>query len=523
VPVLKNVLGLDLGSHSVKAVELQQTLRGMEVVQLRELARDDEQASLPELLQHFVHLHRLSTEHVVTALPGDSLSSRRLSFPFAERRKLAQAVPFAVEGDLPFDLDSVVVDWEIVGGDRSRADVVATIAPRAEVSKLLAELDVAGCPPHTVEAEGLCLGNLAAIFDLPGVRLLADLGHRKSTFCLLVNGRAVAARTVRVGGRHISEALAEDRSLSLEDAELVKCEEGVFDGGGLGTSPRVEAVLDRIAREVARTEASLEQITVGAASGRVEGLTVFGGTAQLDGLDRYLAERTGIPSERLGLPREGSSAGFVAGGPPILYAPAIALALRGTPRAATRTNFRQDEFAVRLDLGRFRRDFRWTGWFAAAAVALWLTSFATGAWLTSRQAARLERESQRLWSEVFPGRAAPQNALAALRREVDDANERAEFLGVYRGNLSALDVLAEISRLVPSDLDISFEELSIDRQTVRMRVYAESFEAADRLGVELARFEPFAAARIGAIETDPKTGAKRFNVTISLAAGESRG
>ena len=67
-----------------------------------------------------------------------------------------------------------------------------------------------------------------------------------------------------------------------------------------------------------------------------------------------------------------------------------------------------------------------------------------------------------------------------------------------------------------------FEELSIDRQTVRMRVYAHSFEAADRLGQELAKFAPFAGARIGAIETDAKTGAKRFNVTIGLGAAEER-
>ena len=69
---------------------------------------------------------------------------------------------------------------------------------------------------------------------------------------------------------------------------------------------------------------------------------------------------------------------------------------------------------------------------------------------------------------------------------------------------------------MPEDLDIRLEELSIDRQTLRMRVNATSFESADRLGAELAKFPPFAEARIGAIETDRKTGAKRFNVTLSL-------
>jgi hypothetical protein len=56
-----------------------------------------------------------------------------------------------------------------------------------------------------------------------------------------------------------------------------------------------------------------------------------------------------------------------------------------------------------------------------------------------------------------------------------------------------------------------------------MKVHAKSFEAADRLGAELAKFEPFAQARIGSIETDRKSGGKRFNVTISLAPAGERG
>ena len=102
------------------------------------------------------------------------------------------------------------------------------------------------------------------------------------------------------------------------------------------------------------------------------------------------------------------------------------------------------------------------------------------------------------------------------------ATDRAEFLGVYRGNLSALDLLTEISRRIPTSLDIVFEELSIDRQTIRMRVYAKRFQAADQLGAELAKFAPFSGTRIGAIETDRKTGGKRFNVTISLSSSEDR-
>lgn len=520
MPMLRNVLGLDLGAHSLKAVEFSQTLRGFDAVQLRSLPRTEPDAPIEDALHEFMELHRFSTDHVVAALPGDRLSTRQISFPFRERRKLAQAVPFAVEEDLPFDLDGVVIDWMIVGGDRTSAEVLAIVAPRNEVSDLLERLDGSGCAPRTLEAEGLVLGNLCSIFDLPGRRLLIDLGHRKTTLCLVVDERSVAARTVAIGGQQLTAALAADRGLSLSDAERAKCEEGVFGDGLDPVGPQTGKVLDQLARELVRTAGAIEKRLDGQP---LDGLTLFGGGALLDRIDVFLADRSGVPTTRLPLPREEIGEGLVAGGPPLLYAPAIALALRGTAKSRTTLNFRQDEFAVRIDLGRVLRPFRTTGWVAAAAVLLAALSFGTGTVLEARKAGATEAGTAGLWSDVFPGRQLPGNVVAAMREEVRVAQERADFLGVYRGNLSALDLLVEISTRVPTDLKIGLEEIAIDRQSVRMKVSAKSFQAADRLGAELQKFAPFTSTKIGAIETDTRTGGKRFNVTISLKPSEARG
>ena len=64
MPVLKSVLGLDLGSHGLKAVELQQTLRGVEVVQVRSLPRDPEREPAEQVRQ-LLSLHRAGIDHVV--------------------------------------------------------------------------------------------------------------------------------------------------------------------------------------------------------------------------------------------------------------------------------------------------------------------------------------------------------------------------------------------------------------------------------------------------------------------------
>ena len=79
MPMLKNVLGLDLGSHSIKAVEFEQSLRGADALQLRGVERDVDDADLPDLLRRFIEQYRLPNEHVVAA---DIKIGSRLAFDF---------------------------------------------------------------------------------------------------------------------------------------------------------------------------------------------------------------------------------------------------------------------------------------------------------------------------------------------------------------------------------------------------------------------------------------------------------
>jgi hypothetical protein len=323
----------------------------------------------------------------------------------------------------------------------------------------------------------------------------------------------VAARSFRVAGAALTEAIAQDRGLSVEEAEREKIEQGLFDPVLGRVLPKAEGVLEQIAGEMVRFAASLESVLPDG----ISEVTLVGGTAQLAHIDELLAERTGFSVARIGLPREEDGAGLVAGGSPVLHAPAIALALRGTARGNTDFNFRQDEFAKRFDLGRYRRDFAKTALLAVIVLVLALTSYGTQAVLESQGTGDVEARIATIYAQAFPGETPPSSPVKALREAVQRSRDRAEFLGVYSGNRSALDLLQEISARVPPDLELVFEELAIVGQTIRIRVVAKSFEAADRLGAELAKFAPFSQARIGSIETDRLTGGKKFNVTITLA------
>jgi general secretion pathway protein L len=515
----RRILGLDLGSHAVKAVEFRQTLRGVEVAQLRSLPLDDPAPALASELRDFIQMHDLPTEHVVVSLAGDRVSTRRLSFPFRDRRKIGPAVPFEVEAQVPFELDDFFVDWEIVGQQKGHTEVTATLAPRSEVALLLETIRDAGINPRTVEAEGLVLANLASVFELDGTRLLADIGHRKTTLCLCVNGRAVAARTVPIAGLAITEALARERGIAELEAEGVKISDGIFGGTGRSESPAGVAVADQLAREMVRTLGSLETAAGDGEAPALSEIVLMGGTAHLHRLDEFLAEHTGLRVGRLALPPAEVGAALVAGGDPVVFAPAIALAVRGSMRARTRMNFRQDELARRIDLRKLGRELRWTAGLAGIALLLACASTVANITLQSRRAEQLEQQTARLYQEAFPGRPAPAGVLAAMREAVRGAEQRADTLGIYRGNLSALQVLAEISSRVPADLDVVFEELSIDRQVIQIKGHSPSFQSVDRLKAELQNYTPFSEIKLGEVASDARRGGRTFNLRISLSLG----
>lgn len=517
----RSVLGLDVGSHGLKAVELKVSPRSLAPGQFRIHPRVDAESPVAEHLQRFLGMHNLPTDQVACALPARQLSTRRLEFPFSDARRLTQAIPFEIEAETPFRLDEIVVDWNLLAGDRNHGVVSATLARREHVSATLELLDEAGISPHVLEAEGLVLANLAPAFGLDGTRLLIDIGHEKTTFCALIDGHPALARSIPVAGRAMTEALMAEQGLSFEDAEQRKCEGGALGRPGSGASPGVIAVVDKIAREAVRTLEAAEARQGEGPVAREARITLVGGSARLDRIDEVLERRTGLETRRLRMPADAAHADLVEGVDPVLFGPALALALRLSGESATRMNFRQGDLAHRQDFSDFfTRELRPTAMLAGVFVALLVLTTISSIVLQHRRAARHEQAAMALYAEAFPERGQPNGKPAnAFRSQLGAAQDRAEFLGLYSGNRSALALLAELSNAIPEDLEVRITEVNIDRNLIRLDVDAEGYEAADRLTAVLSETAPFEGAEVaGSIKTDRKTGGVSFNVNIPLTS-----
>jgi type II secretory pathway component PulL len=154
---------------------------------------------------------------------------------------------------------------------------------------------------------------------------------------------------------------------------------------------------------------------------------------------------------------------------------------------------------------------------AAVLLLLFGISTATSMTLESRRADALETQVSAMYAQLFPESEPPERPIQAMSQAVSEARARADFLGLYGGNNSALDLLMLISNQIPQDLIVKFEEVSIDRQIIRIKIAAESYEAMDRMESALKQEPILASADVGGQAKRLKNGSITFALNIPLA------
>jgi type IV pilus assembly protein PilM len=513
----RSVLGLDIGSYALKAAELRAGLRGVEFTRFEMTRLPTDPSEREETLRIFIQDRALPLEFVVAALPADRCTQRHLRFPFDDPKKIARALPFEVEEELPVPLTDLVLTHEPGLVRPEQTEVLAILAQKSTVAAQLAELRSAGMEPRILEMEGAVLANLARFLELDDQsRLFLDVGHRKTTLCLLVEGRPALLRSIPVAGRQLTVALAEKLGLGPEAAEQQKHELGVFEADS--TTPVCSAVaeqLDRLVREVARTvqSSAVQRLAP------VE-IVLVGGSAALPRLDAFFEEKTQLPCRPLRVePGDGGRSLLTASGPEA-FAHAAALALRGALRGRTsQLDFRQGELRYVPDLTQLRRGLRPTVALLLLTIVLWVGQLFVGLQKLEGQANTLRADLSTVYASAFPNEPETNDPLRAIEMRVRETRELANHLGVTGNNLSPLEILREISERIPIELDVGLTELQIERYSVQARGYAPSFEAVDQIRAELSKVEDFENVRLSDVVSDQKRGGKNFSLSIRLEDG----
>jgi type IV pilus assembly protein PilM len=459
----QNVIGLDLGSRSVKAVALKLGLRSSEIaaadaepVRLGEDGASTEAEVFAAAGRLLARL-KLGGESLHCAVPGDAATIRLVQLPTGAARRIEQVLTFELDEALPFDIEDAVFDWIEQGRTAEGISLLAAVVRKERVRAIVDGVAAIGFDPREIGVAGLAYGVDVERGDEAEPSAVIDLGHVR-TNVFISDDKAATSRTILRGGRDLTLRLAEAGHLPFDLAELNKHREGLTGRVGQilaeGLKPLVREIRNTLAGHVA------------AGGKRVRRVLLCGGGAAMAGLCELLSNELGVPVERYGV-RLDAPAGEGSASPEALVL-AHALARRETLDRSKRLNLRRGGLAFKGDHAFLRRRI-----ILAAAIALAVL----GSWIFSS------------WAEyrVLAGAAASQEerlrqeTLRFFGKELVDRSEIEKIAGGTKSGAApipvrdAFDILVELSKRIPTTVvhDIELLDIKPKRITIRALVDAE--------------------------------------------------
>jgi type IV pilus assembly protein PilM len=234
----KSIVGLDIGSSCIKAVELTRekfdyVITGYAQVEVNgEAARQD---AIAELMR----VAKFRSKRIATAVSGKNVVFRYIGMPEMPEDKLVQAVRLEADKYIPFDVNDVELDAQklasgVDANGKNEMKVLLVAAKKAVVSDHARMLIDLGLQPVAIGVDGFALGNAWELGDLvnPGVQepgrtvALIDLGATKASINILRDNVSCFAREVPMGGQDLTNAIARRLGIEPAQAETLKREPG---------------------------------------------------------------------------------------------------------------------------------------------------------------------------------------------------------------------------------------------------------------------------------------------------------
>lgn len=517
---MARILGLDLGTYSVKALVLEAAFRGSTVKKFAEvrLAGDDRAAALKAALDHLAIDRGLQADAVAVALPGLGAAAQVITLPFNSEKQIEQTLPFEVEGQMLFDLEEIAYDYQaLAGATPQKTDLLVGVTKKDELRGLIEQLKPFGVDPRVVTLSSVVYTSLLATgLGAPEeVHALVDIGHTRVSVAIgTALGGCELARSFGGGGADLSRAIAKDFKVSLEEAhdwkekyaDLTERERSSDDQVAYNALVRALSPVVRELRQTFRSNQARFRHPV-------QRVHLCGGTARLPGIAELLSRELGVPVQVLAAAPE--LAGAVAQPEIPVAAQSFALALRAQLGAAgnrvSRFNLRRGEFAFKSDFEYLKGKLGRLGAFAAALLVLaGANAYARIHSLDLREKA-LDDTLYQTTSKVLPkGQRDFNVALSALKEH----NAPAAALP----QVSAVELLAETANHIPPETDTKLTEMEIGLSRLRLRGSVSSFDAVDKLTAGLKTYRCFTTINRGRVEKDSKHN-DRIDFTLDIEVG----
>src|SRR5438477_793803 len=240
------------------------------------------------------------------ALPAQSVFARFVKLPSLEHEKLEKVIAFEAQQNVPFPIDDVVWDYQVVGAGLDEQVQVILVAIKHDLlDGINGAVEETGLLTSTIDVAPMALYN-AFRYSYPNVNdcaLLVDIGAR-TTNVLFIEPRKVFSRSLPIGGNSITAAIAKEFREPFAAAELRKRRDGFVSLGGAYAEPAdpdvarvskiMRSTMTRLHAELMRSISHYRAQQQGNAPQRV---FLCGGSASTAYMREFFNEKLQLPIE----------------------------------------------------------------------------------------------------------------------------------------------------------------------------------------------------------------------------------
>lgn len=305
------VIGLDIGSSYLKAIELELSPKGelslvsfgmaptpMDTVANGMIVNSQE---LVTTIQGIVNQSKMASKNCVTGLSGSSVIIKKITIPKVDSKVLKETIRFEAEQYIPFDINSVVLTFVPLKLNQNDETMdVLIIAGQNEVLIQYVEVvALSGLKCSIMDVNNFALANCFeynyGVF--PGETIgLMNFGHETTNFVVVNNGEILFCRDLGVGGANFSNEISRSMGVTLPEADSFK----VSAVSGMEVPDEVHSIINsEIERFVDEIKNSFEFFSASNPNANIDRYYFSGGSAQMISLVEQVAQALGVPFERL--------------------------------------------------------------------------------------------------------------------------------------------------------------------------------------------------------------------------------
>jgi type IV pilus assembly protein PilM len=312
--IAPRLISLNLGSQTIGLAEFRMQPHGGLVLldyRLREISTDPTSEEMRRM-QIAVAVREMMSElhikHGVVnyALPAQSVFARFVKLPALEQEKLEKIIAFEAQQNVPFPIDDVVWDYQLVGGGMDEQTQVILVAIKVDLlDDITGGVEEAGLHTSTIDMAPMALYN-AFRYSYPSVNdcsLLVDIGAR-TTNVLFVEPRRIFSRSLPIGGSAVTAAIAREFGESFEAAETRKKRDGFVGLGGAYAEPSDHDIarVSKLARSTmtrlhAELMRSISHYRAQQRGSRPDRIFLCGGAAGMPYMREFFHEKFQLPIE----------------------------------------------------------------------------------------------------------------------------------------------------------------------------------------------------------------------------------